>query len=193
MAKRNREETKGEEKEARKRAKKDAKEQKSKNNNESEEVKKSKVGKSKEVKASEEVKKSKVGKSKEVKATNVNGEFTKKKIEFVVSLLPATLKNTEKSVEDSIRQLLLKYSDGIGGILLAFDKVKLKVDKNSQGRGWILNELPYIHYNVSCDALVFCPTVGCKVSLAGSAAIILVQRGCLTYEFRSAKAYWSCE
>ena len=160
MAKRDREETpKGEEKKAIKRAKKDAKEQKKNKNSESEEVKKPTVGK-----------------SKKMKSTNGNGVFTKKKIEFVVSLLPATLKNTEKSVEDSIRRMLLKYSDGIGGILLAFDKVKINVEKNSQGRGFILNELPYIHYNVSCDALVFCPTVGCKVSLAGSAAIIIVQR-----------------
>jgi len=160
MAKRDREETpKGEEKKAIKRAKKDAKEQKKNKNSESEEVKKPTVGK-----------------SKKMKSTNGSGVFTKKKIEFVVSLLPATLKNTEKSVEDSIRRMLLKYSDGIGGILLAFDKVKINVEKNSQGRGFILNELPYIHYNVSCDALVFCPTVGCKVSLAGSAAIIIVQR-----------------
>jgi hypothetical protein len=176
MAKRGREETNEEEKVARKRAKKDAKKQKNNENSESEEVKKPTVGK-----------------PQKGKTTNGKGVLTKKKIEFVVSLLPATLKNTEKSVEDSIRQLLLKYSDGIGGILLAFDKVKIKVEHNSQGRGWILNELPYIHYNVSCGALVFCPTVGCKVSLACSAAIILVQRGCLTCEFRFAKAYWGCE
>jgi hypothetical protein len=176
MAKRDREETKGEEKSARKRAKKDAKEKKTTKNSESKEVKKVAARK-----------------SKAVKTTTEKGVFTKKKIEFVVSLLPATLRNTEKSVEDSIRQLLLKYSDGIGGILLAFDKVKLKVEKNSQGRGFILNELPYIHYNVSCDALVFCPTVGCKVSLAGSVAIILVQKVYLTCEFRSTKANWGCE
>jgi hypothetical protein len=176
MAKRDREETNGEEKGARKRAKKDAKEQKNKENREGEEVKKPTVDK-----------------SRDVKTTNGRGVFTKKEIEFVVSLLPSTLKNTEKSVEDSIRHLLLKYSDGIGGILLAFDKVKIKTDKHSRGRGMILNELPYIHYNVSCDALVFCPTLGCKVSLAGSAAINLVRRGCLTREFRSAKAYWGCK
>ena len=175
MAKRDREESK-EEKKERKRAKKDAKEQKNSKKSESEEVKKPTVDE-----------------SKKLKSTNGKGVFTKKKIGFVVSLLPATLKNTEKSVEDSIRQLLLKYSDGIGGILLAFDKVKINVEKNSQGRGFILNELPYIHYSVSCDALVFCPTVGCKVSLAGSAAMIIVLRGCLTCEFRSDKAYWSCK
>lgn len=155
MAKRDREETNdGEEKEARKRAKKEAKKQKK--NSESEEVKKQTPSKSKKLKTTTESDK---------------GVLTKKQIEFVVSLLPATLKNTEKSVEDSIRQLLLKYSDGIGGILLAFDNVKINVDKNSQGRGWILNELPYIHYNVSCAVLVFCPAVGCKVSLAGRQAV----------------------
>ena len=84
-------------------------------------------------------------------------------MEFSVSLLPASLKNTEKNVYDSIRQMLLKYSGGIGGILLAFENVEIKKDKNSQGRGWILNELPYIHYTVGCDALVFSPRVGCQV------------------------------
>jgi hypothetical protein len=94
-----------------------------------------------------------------------NAVFLKKKIELVVSLLPASLKNSEKAVDDSIRQFLLKYSDGVGGILLAFNNVKIEGDGNSQGRGWVLNELPYIHYNVSCDALVFCPEIGCKVCL----------------------------
>lgn len=90
--------------------------------------------------------------------------FVKKNIELAVSLLPATLRNTEESVHSSIRQLLLKYSDGIGGILLAFDTVRIMSDKHSHARGFILNELPYIHYNVTCNALVFSPTTGTKVS-----------------------------
>ena len=97
----------------------------------------------------------------------------KKKLHFVVSLLPSTLGRSHKCIEDSLRLLLLKHSDSVGGILLAFDNVTIICDKNGTngggknnngvGRGWILNELPYIHYNVSCDALVFKPTVGCTV------------------------------
>jgi hypothetical protein len=89
--------------------------------------------------------------------------FLKKKIELAVSLLPGSLRNCEESVEDSIRQLLLKYSEGLGGILMAYDNVLLKTDEG-EGRGWILNELPFIHYNATCDALVFSPTVGSEVS-----------------------------
>jgi hypothetical protein len=90
--------------------------------------------------------------------------FLKKKIELAVSLYPGSLRNCEEFVENSISELLLTYSEGLGGILMAYDNVKLKSDENGQGRGWILNELPHIHYNASCDALVFSPRVGCKVS-----------------------------
>jgi hypothetical protein len=96
-------------------------------------------------------------------ATGRKNVFLKKKIDVAVSLLPGSLRNCEASVEDSISQLLLKYSDGLGGILMACDNVKLKSDETGQGRGWILNELPYIHYTASCDALVFRPQVGCEV------------------------------
>jgi hypothetical protein len=89
--------------------------------------------------------------------------FLKKKVELAVSLLPGSLRNCEESVEDSIRQLLLKYSEGLGGILMAYDNVRLKADGKGEGRGWILNELPFIHYNATCDALVFSPTVGSEV------------------------------
>ena len=100
----------------------------------------------------------------------------KKQLHLVVSLLPSTLGRSYKCIEDSLRLLLLKHSDSVGGILLAFDKVTILSDKNGgkngsqgQGRGWILNELPYIHYNVSCDALVFKPTIGCTVRVVSFA------------------------
>jgi hypothetical protein len=89
--------------------------------------------------------------------------FLRKKIELAVSLLPGSLRNCEEFVEDSIRALLMKYVEGLGGILMGYENVKL--NKQSQGRGWILNELPHIHYTASCDALVFCPSVGCEVGM----------------------------
>jgi DNA-directed RNA polymerase subunit E'/Rpb7 len=84
--------------------------------------------------------------------------FLRKKLELTVSLLPGSLGDPQKSVEDSLRTFLLKFSDGVGGILLAFNNVKI------DGKGMILNELPYIHFDVSCDALVFCPTAGCQLT-----------------------------
>jgi len=89
--------------------------------------------------------------------------FWDKRIELAVSLLPGSLRNCEESVEDSIRQLLMKYSEGLNGILMAYDNVQLKRNGNGIGRGWVLNELPLIHYNATCDALVFSPTVGSEV------------------------------
>jgi hypothetical protein len=89
--------------------------------------------------------------------------FLRKRIELAVSLLPGSLHNCKESVEDSIRGLLMKYSEGLGGILMGFENVKLIGENKGQGRGWILNELPHIHYNASCDALIFCPSIGCEV------------------------------
>jgi hypothetical protein len=90
--------------------------------------------------------------------------FLKKKIDVDLSLLPSSLHNTDDAVQNSLNQLLLKFSDGLGGIMLACENVRVKSDGNSEGRGWILNELPWIHYTVSCDALVFRPYIGCQVS-----------------------------
>lgn len=81
--------------------------------------------------------------------------FLRKKLRLTVSLLPAGLANVLQSIEDNLRLFLLKYSDGVGGIMLAFDNVDL------DGRGEILNELPYTHYKVTCDALIFAPQPGC--------------------------------
>jgi DNA-directed RNA polymerase subunit E'/Rpb7 len=84
--------------------------------------------------------------------------FFQKKIELTVSLLPCSLGDVVKHIEDSLRMFLLKYSDGIQGILLAFDNVKLL------GKGTILDDFPHIHYDVAFDALVFCPTVGYQLT-----------------------------
>lgn len=89
-----------------------------------------------------------------------NNVFFKKRIEVSLSLLPAAMKNIMTALEDSIRSMILKYTAKVGGVLLAFENVKI-ISNNGHGR--ILNELPYLHYQVGFDALVFCPEVGCKL------------------------------
>jgi DNA-directed RNA polymerase subunit E'/Rpb7 len=84
--------------------------------------------------------------------------FFKKRLDLTVSLLPAGLANVAKSVEDSLRLLLLKYSDGVGGILMAFDNLTIP------DRGMILDELPHVHYAVTADCLVFCPAVNSRLT-----------------------------
>jgi len=85
--------------------------------------------------------------------------FFKKRLEMTVSLLPAGMRNVIRSVEDSLRKFLLKYSDGIDGILLAFDNVRILGDG-----GLILNELPHVHFAICCDGIVFKPAVGCTLT-----------------------------
>jgi DNA-directed RNA polymerase subunit E'/Rpb7 len=83
--------------------------------------------------------------------------FFRKSIELNVSLLPSALSDVKKNIEDSLRAFLLKYSEGVKGILLAFDNVELL------GKGAIFNELPHIHYTVAVDAVVFAPSSGCSL------------------------------
>ncbi len=83
--------------------------------------------------------------------------FFRKSIEMNVSLLPSALSDVKMNIEDSLRAFLLKYSEGVKGILLAFDNVEIL------GKGAIFNELPHIHYRVSMDAVVFAPSSGCSL------------------------------
>jgi len=89
-----------------------------------------------------------------------NSVFFKKRIEVSLSLLPAAMKNIMMALQDSIRSMILKYTAKVGGVLLTFENIKI-ISNNGHGR--ILNELPYLHYQVAFDALVFCPEVGCKL------------------------------
>ena len=82
-----------------------------------------------------------------------------------------------------MQSLLLRYSDGIGGILLSFDNIQIE-DENQQhhyddeprmtttttqqqrkgnsiatGNGRILDEFPHIHYYITSNILVFSPTL----------------------------------
>jgi DNA-directed RNA polymerase I subunit RPA43 len=84
----------------------------------------------------------------------VDGPIYQTKMEMVISLLPRDLADIQGALHASIRKILLRYSEGIGGVLLSFEKVKIL------GRGEILNELPHIHYVVSLGGLVFSPKQG---------------------------------
>ena len=85
--------------------------------------------------------------------------FCTKRIEVSISLLPVAMGNIKAALEDSIRAMILKYTDKVG-VLLTFHNVKII---SNSGHGIILNELPHLHYKVGFDGLVFTPRVGCKV------------------------------
>lgn len=89
----------------------------------------------------------------------------RKRIRLVISLLPAALSDIERAVHISIRQLLLKYSDSLGGVLLAYENLHLEKETLSTEAicGIILNELPHIHFRVTTTMLIFSPVPGKKV------------------------------
>ena len=79
--------------------------------------------------------------------------LTSKKIRLSASILPSGLGNVQTNVERCIHDFLLKYSESLEGIMLSYKNVEIMA--NSRGR--IVEELPHIHYDVTCDALVFTP------------------------------------
>mmetsp|Transcript_4967 Transcript_4967/g.12620 ORF Transcript_4967/g.12620 Transcript_4967/m.12620 type:complete len:278 (-) Transcript_4967:43-876(-) len=93
--------------------------------------------------------------------------FFKRRVRLSLSLLPSSLHNAMASIENCFRRMLLRYDDGLKGMMVAYDDIQIednaKTKTNASGHGWILNELPYIHYSVSCMALVFAPSVGCEL------------------------------
>lgn len=87
--------------------------------------------------------------------TQSSSPWRQTKLSLVVSLFPSALSNVSQHLHESIRSMLLKYSDGMEGVLLAFDKVSI-----IGNQGIIRNELAHIHYTVQMNALIFSPTIG---------------------------------
>lgn len=81
----------------------------------------------------------------------VLGPIRHTKMEMTISLTPRDLIDVQSALQASIRKILLRYNEGVGGVLLAFEKLKVV-----RG-GEILNELPHIHYIVSFSGTIFAP------------------------------------
>jgi hypothetical protein len=114
--------------------------------------------------------------------TTIASPFQKKKLSLLVSLEPSSLSNTRQALETSMHSLLLKYSDGLGGVLLAFDNLQFDSDHS---HGQILNEMPHIHYRVTCTAVIFFPNL--KSNLVGAVNEVFPSHvGLLVYELFNA-------
>lgn len=87
----------------------------------------------------------------------------RKVLAMTVSLLPHALADVRGGVRERIASLLLKYDEGVGGVLLAFSDVRYH---NTPGAavGTIHDESPYVHYQVEVDALVFAPNAGAHLT-----------------------------
>eukprot|EP00592_Proboscia_alata_P018549 CAMPEP_0194424138 /NCGR_PEP_ID=MMETSP0176-20130528/23408_1 /TAXON_ID=216777 /ORGANISM="Proboscia alata, Strain PI-D3" /LENGTH=273 /DNA_ID=CAMNT_0039233735 /DNA_START=55 /DNA_END=876 /DNA_ORIENTATION=- len=104
--------------------------------------------------------------AKEIEISNFSLEpssssFQVRRLKMIVSLLPNSMSNVRGHIRRSLRKNILRYSHGIGGVLLALSNVSFEKENSS---GKILNELPHIHFQIICDALVFCPEIGMKLT-----------------------------
>ena len=82
------------------------------------------------------------------------------KLRCQVALLPHAIGDEYNRILRSVRYgLLLKYHQSMNGILMAFRNLKFI----REGKGWIRNELPHIHYFLEAEGLVFCPDEGMEV------------------------------
>jgi len=83
--------------------------------------------------------------------------FFEKQVVASVSLLPSDLHQTkDKGVARLLGMQLLRFSDELGGVLLAYNKLELL----DHGNAFILDDSPYLHFNISYTAVTFDPAVG---------------------------------
>jgi len=91
--------------------------------------------------------------------------FHWKTIHCLVSLQPSALSNLPKSLNQSMRNLLLRYYSSFGGVILSFENLEI-ISKTDNGLtcGLVWNELPHMNFSVKVDALLFRPDVGMKLT-----------------------------
>ncbi len=90
--------------------------------------------------------------------------FQRMNASLLLSLPPAAMANPMKAMQNSMQTMLLKYSDGLGGVLLSYENIKVDKSKNGGSFGRILNEMPHIHFYITCDVLIFDPSVGTSLT-----------------------------
>jgi len=109
--------------------------------------------------------------------------YQTKTIQGTVALLPSSLPDVPKCIQSLLNSLLLMYDANMGGVLLSLQDDKgeggvklLPIDhktttttSNNRGAssmvgGRIVDDLPYIHYKFQFRGLLFCPSVGMKLT-----------------------------
>ena len=93
-----------------------------------------------------------------------------------VGLHPRYLGRVKKGVMEELKSKLMRYSDILEGVPVNYEGFKIQ-----QRTGSILDELPYIHFDVKVNFIVFKPTIGS--TLAGIVNKIGVDYvGCLVHD-----------
>mmetsp|Transcript_6677 Transcript_6677/g.14656 ORF Transcript_6677/g.14656 Transcript_6677/m.14656 type:complete len:317 (+) Transcript_6677:171-1121(+) len=79
------------------------------------------------------------------------------KIRTLVSLAPSSLKDVTGNIRRLCCEDITRYVGGLGGVLMAVRDIKV------MGNGYVLSELPHIHFDVEADVVVFCPDIGLRL------------------------------
>ena len=94
-----------------------------------------------------------------IECAKLEDSFVEQKLEVQLSLLPCYTHSIKQGVQDHLNRAVLRYSSSLKGVFLGFRNVAL-----AQPYAAIFNEAPHLHCDITCDALVFKPTIGAKLS-----------------------------
>ena len=86
--------------------------------------------------------------------------FQEKRVRVLISLPPSALNNIPNAMNASMQKLLLKYSNGMEGVLISYRDIEIDNSVPEEAPGRIMDEMPHLHYYMKCTVLVFNPTVG---------------------------------
>ncbi len=83
--------------------------------------------------------------------------FVKEEVVLNVAILPSSSGNPMDAVKKQLNDMLFRYNDSVGGVILTYSDVKFQKGKEY---GKIIGEQPHIHIDILTKLLVFQPTLG---------------------------------
>ena len=88
-----------------------------------------------------------------------NSSFVRvEKVEHI-NIEPAFLGRIQEGVKQELDKKLMRYSEELNGIVVAYDKLEFK---HKSGR--IVGEQPFIHFGIKVEYIVFKPTINCYLT-----------------------------
>ncbi len=85
-------------------------------------------------------------------------------LRFRVALPPSDMANIFHSIRCNVYQLLMRHDASLGGVLLSISNLAFSGQKDDRAYGTIVDDSPYIHFNLTAKGIVFRPRVGLKVT-----------------------------
>jgi DNA-directed RNA polymerase subunit E'/Rpb7 len=84
--------------------------------------------------------------------------FEEVNLKVAVSLLPSSLADVFKAIRANVYQLLMRYNESVGGVILSLSDVKFPDSAETCGR--IVDEKPHVHFSLTAKSVVFRPLPG---------------------------------